>query len=277
LNESNGSFDCSNSDNLVCYPAFTPYPIPGYNKAMADFNVYKLGRVPYRKALDLQLELLEMRKNGEIGDTLLLLEHPHTLTIGRRGNMGNLLAAKDYLSKAGIHFEAISRGGDITYHGPGQLVGYPIMDLNEMGRDIHKYLRNLEETIIVSLEDFGIRARRIKGVTGVWVKWHKIASIGVGIKRWITYHGFALNVNTDLSYFDMIVPCGIQNVQMTSIQRWSSRKDEVDMTKVEESIIKAYSHVYDTTHSNTIIIHSEYGDESIDSDFLSGILKKLGD
>ena len=244
---------------------------------MAEFNVYKLGRVPYQKALDLQLELLEMRKNGEIGDTLLLLEHPPTFTIGRRGNMGNLLAAKDYLSKAGIHFEVISRGGDITYHGPDQLVGYPIMDLNEMGRDIHKYLRNLEETIIVSLEDFGIRARRIKGVTGVWVKWHKIASIGVGIKRWITYHGFALNVNTDLSYFDMIVPCGIQNVQMTSIQRWSSQKGGVDMTNVEESIIKAFSQVFDITHFDTITLHSQNDNESTDLDVLSGILKKLGD
>ena len=223
---------------------------------MNTFKVYKLGKVPYRKALEIQLKLLEMRMNGEIGDTLLLLEHPPTFTIGRRGNMGNLLAAKNYLSKAGIHFEVISRGGDITYHGPGQLVGYPIMDLNGMGRDVHKYLRNLEETIIVSLRDFGIRGRRIKGITGVWTKWHKIASIGVGVRRWVTYHGFALNVNTDLSYFDMIVPCGIENVKMTSIQRWLAKNEEIDMPEAEESIIKAFSQVFNITHTKTTILYS---------------------
>ncbi|MFI5323073.1 MAG: lipoyl(octanoyl) transferase LipB, partial [Thermodesulfobacteriota bacterium] len=137
-------------------------------------------------------------------------------------------------------------------------------------------LRMIEETIIVSLEDYDIQARRIEGVTGVWVKWHKIASIGVGIKRWITYHGFALNVNTDLSYFDMIVPCGIENVQMTSIQRWLSQKDEVDMTKAEESIIKAFSQVFDVTHINTTILDRDIADENIDIDLLSGVWKKLG-
>jgi lipoate-protein ligase B len=240
---------------------------------MNTFKVYKLGTVPYGKALDLQLKLLEMRRNGEIGDTLLLLEHPPTFTIGRRGNLGNLLAAKSYIEKAGIHFEVISRGGDITYHGPGQLVGYPIMDLNNMGRDIHKYLRNLEETIIVSLEDFGIRARRIEGVTGVWAKWHKIASIGVGVRRWVTYHGFALNVNTDLSYFDMIVPCGIENVQMTSIQRWLGKKEYIVMPDVEDSIVKAFSQVFNITHTNTTTLHNNYEDE--DLDLLLDIGKRL--
>ncbi len=244
---------------------------------MNTFKVYKLGKVPYRKALEIQLKLLEMRVNGEIGDTLLLLEHPPTFTIGRRGNMGNLLAAKNYLSKAGIHFEVISRGGDITYHGPGQLVGYPIMDLNGMGRDVHKYLRNLEETIIVSLRDFGIRGRRIKGITGVWAKWHKIASIGVGVRRWVTYHGFALNVNTDLSYFDMIVPCGIENVKMTSIQRWLAKNEEIDMPEAEESIIKAFSQVFSITHSKTTILHSNTPDEGPDFDLLLEIEKRLGD
>lgn len=239
------------------------------------FNVYKLGRVPYAKALDIQLKLLELRKTGEIGDTLLLLEHPHTITIGRRGNMGNLLAANNYLEKAGIHFEVISRGGDITYHGPGQLVGYPIMDLNEMGRDIHKYLRRLEETIIVSLNDFGMRGRRVKGVTGVWVKWHKIASIGVGVKKWISYHGFALNVNTDLSYFDMMVPCGIENVRMTSIQRWLAREEFVDMPEVEESIIKAFTQVFNITNSNITTLHNNDG-RDIDFDLLLETGKMLG-
>lgn len=241
------------------------------------FKVYKLGRVPYGKALDIQLKLLEMRKRGEIEDTLLLLEHPHTITIGRRGNMGNLLAAQNYLEKSGIHFEVISRGGDITYHGPGQLVGYPILDLNDMGKDIHKYLRRLEDTIMVSLEDFGIRARRVKGVTGVWVKWNKIASIGVGVKKWITYHGFALNVNTDLSYFDMMVPCGIENVRMTSIQRWLAKQEFVDMPEVEESIIKAFSQVFNITHSNTITLHDNADGRDIDFDLLLEIEKSLED
>ncbi|MCI0480941.1 MAG: lipoyl(octanoyl) transferase LipB [Candidatus Dadabacteria bacterium] len=244
---------------------------------MNTFKVYKLGKVPYRKALEIQLKLLEMRTNGEIGDTLLLLEHPPTFTIGRRGNMGNLLAAKNYLSKAGIHFEVISRGGDITYHGPGQLVGYPIMDLNGMGRDVHKYLRNLEETIIVSLGDFGIRGRRIKGITGVWTKWHKIASIGVGVRRWVTYHGFALNVNTDLSYFDMIVPCGIENVKMTSIQRWLAKQEEIDMPEAEDSIIKAFSQVFNITNTKTTILYSNASDEGPDFDLLLEIEKRLGD
>lgn len=240
------------------------------------FNVYKLGRVPYAKALDIQLKLLELRKTGEIGDTLLLLEHPHTITIGRRGNMGNLLAANNYLENAGIHFEVISRGGDITYHGPGQLVGYPIMDLNDMGRDIHKYLRRLEETIIVSLDDFDMRGRRVKGVTGVWVKWHKIASIGVGVKKWISYHGFALNVNTDLSYFDMMVPCGIENVRMTSIQRWLAREEFIDMPEVEESIIKAFTQVFNITNTNITTLHNNNGGRDIDFDLLLEAGKMLG-
>jgi lipoate-protein ligase B len=244
---------------------------------MNTFKIYKLGKVPYRKALEIQLMLHEMRTNGEIGDTLLLLEHPPTFTIGRRGNMGNLLAAENYLSKAGIHFEVISRGGDITYHGPGQLVGYPIMDLNGMGRDVHKYLRNLEETIIVSLADFGIRGRRIKGITGVWTKWHKIASIGVGVRRWVTYHGFALNVNTDLSYFEMIVPCGIENVKMTSIQRWLGKKEYIDMPEAEDSIIKAFSQVFDITHTKTTTLHGNTSDEGPDFDLLLEIEKRLGD
>ncbi len=231
--------------------------------------VYKLGRVPYQKALDLQLCLLDRRRKGEIEDTLLLLEHPPTFTTGRSGNMDNLLAARDVLSKKGIHFEVISRGGDITFHGPGQLVGYPILDLNNMGRDIHKYLRNLEETIIVALANYGIPARRIEGVTGVWAKRHKIASIGVGVKRWITYHGFALNVNTDLSYFDMIVPCGIQDVQMTSIQRWLAGKQEIDMADVEKSILQAFSQIFNITLSDTIILDATNTDNPVSFDILS--------
>jgi len=238
---------------------------------MDNFKVYKLGLVPYDKALEIQLDLLERRKRGEIEDTLLLLEHPPTFTIGRRGNMGNLLAAEEYLAKEGIKLEVISRGGDITFHGPGQLVGYPIMDLNKMGRDVHKYLRALEEVIISALEDYRIQARRIEDVTGVWVKWHKIASIGVGVKRWITYHGFALNVNTELSYFDKIVPCGIPDVQMTSVKRWLAKKDEIDMTDAEDSVIRAFSKVFDRRHTKTVNVF----EQTFDFDLLLDIEKQL--
>jgi lipoate-protein ligase B len=186
------------------------------------------------------MKLLEKRKNGEIGDTFLLLEHPPTFTIGRKGDKGHLLINEKYLSERGIHFEEISRGGDITFHGPGQLVGYPIIDLNAKGKDVHKYLRGLEEFIVSVLKNFDIEANRIEGLTGVWVEGHKIASIGVGVKRWITYHGFALNVNTDLSYFDLIVPCGIPDVKMTSVAGWLGMKEEVPLEDVEDAVIKEF-------------------------------------
>jgi len=238
---------------------------------MHNFKVYKLGLVPYDKAIEIQLDLLERRKKDEIEDTLLLLEHPPTFTIGRRGNMGNLLAAEEALKKEGISLEVISRGGDITFHGPGQLVGYPIVDLSDMGRDVHKYLRALEEVIIQALLDCGIKARRIEGITGVWVKWHKIASIGVGVKRWVTYHGFALNVNTDLSYFDKIVPCGIPDVQMTSVQRWLARREEIDMADVEDAVVRAFSKVFNRWHTKTVNVF----EETFDLDLLLDIEKRL--
>lgn len=189
--------------------------------------------------------------------------------------MRNLLTSDKYLSDKGIHFEVISRGGDITFHGPGQMVGYPILDLNEMGRDVHAYLRGLEETIIQGLRPYGIPARRIEGVTGVWAKWHKIASIGVGVKRWITYHGFALNVNTDLSYFDMIVPCGIQDVRMTSIQRWLAKSDEVDVAEAEENIVKAFSQVFNKNHLKTITLFGSNQDDELDFEQLLDVEKRL--
>ena len=210
---------------------------------MDTLNVYKIGLVPYKTALDLQLRLIEKRKNEEIGDTLLLLEHPPTFTIGRKGHKEHLLINEKYLSERGIHFEEISRGGDITFHGPGQLVGYPIIDLKTKGRDVHKYLRGLEELIVSVLEEFDIEANRIEGLTGVWVKGHKIASIGVGVKRWITYHGFALNVNTDLSYFDYIVPCGIKGKKVTSLSKELNK--QVDPEVVKDSLLKYFSEIFE--------------------------------
>lgn len=275
---------------------------------MDGFRAYRLGTVDYQKALDLQLSLIEKRKNEEIDDVLLLLEHPPTFTMGRSGKTEHLLLSQEELKKRGIHFEVISRGGDITYHGPGQLVGYPILDLDKFNRDVHQYLRGIEEVIIRALGDFEIKAERIKGFTGVWVggalntppldsyprpggspntlpiyRYHvsdeeedtdtsdmnsrrpcltyssdmhpspgreKIASIGVGIKNWITYHGFALNVNTDLSYFDMMIPCGIQGVKMTSMKKFLGMAENIEMADVETSVIGAFSKVFNRRLNN---------------------------
>ena len=169
----------------------------------------QLGRLDYPAALQLQQQLAAERKQGLIPDQLLLLEHPHVITLGRNGHLENLLASDDILARAGIAFYPTDRGGDVTYHGPGQLVGYPILDLRDWQRDVGAYVRAVEETIIVTLAEYGIEAGRIPKLTGVWVGERKIAAIGVHLSRWVTSHGFALNVSTDLSYFQYIVPCGL--------------------------------------------------------------------
>jgi len=185
---------------------------------MRKCQVRELGRIDYGPALELQKSLEAERKRGEIPDQLLLLEHPHVITLGRNGHMENLLAGEDVLGRSGISFYPTNRGGDITYHGPGQLVGYPIMDLREWKRDVGAYVRSIEQVIIDTLGDYGIGAERIPKLTGVWVEGRKIAAIGVHISRWVTSHGFALNVATDLSYFQYIVPCGLTK-PVTSMQR----------------------------------------------------------
>ena len=169
----------------------------------------QLGRIDYASALELQQQLAAGRKQGLVPDQLLLLEHPHVITMGRNGHAENLLANDDVLSRAGIAFYPTDRGGDVTYHGPGQLVGYPILDLRDWKRDVGAYVRAVEETIIATLAEYGIQAGRIPKLTGVWVGDRKIAAIGVHLSRWVTSHGFALNVSTDLSYFQYIVPCGL--------------------------------------------------------------------
>jgi lipoyl(octanoyl) transferase len=169
----------------------------------------QLGRVDYASALELQQRLAGDRKQGLVPDQLLLLEHPHVITLGRNGHLENLLADDDILARAGIAFHATDRGGDVTYHGPGQLVGYPILDLRDWKRDVGAYVRAVEEILIATLADYGIAAGRISKLTGVWVDGRKIAAIGVHLSRWVTSHGFALNVSTDLSYFQYIVPCGL--------------------------------------------------------------------
>jgi lipoyl(octanoyl) transferase len=186
--------------------------------------------VDYAEALELQRELVEQRKRGLIPDQLLMLEHPHVVTLGRNGRMENLLAGEEILRRAGISFYATDRGGDVTYHGPGQLVGYPICDLREWKRDVGAYVRAIEQAIIDTLADFGVPAGRIPKLTGVWVGERKIAAIGVHISRWVTSHGFALNVNTDLSYFHYIVPCGLAK-PVTSMARLGVRAAPLEISR----------------------------------------------
>jgi lipoyl(octanoyl) transferase len=185
---------------------------------MRDCFWRDLGRMDYATAFELQHALVEQRKRGEIPDQLLLVEHPHTITLGRNGHIENLLAREEILERAGVAFHPTDRGGDITYHGPGQIVGYPILDLREWKRDVVAYVRAIEQVIVDALADFGLKAGRVPGMTGVWVDGAKIAAIGVHVSRWVTSHGFALNATTDLSYFQYIVPCGLAK-PVTSMAR----------------------------------------------------------
>ena len=211
---------------------------------MSTLDIYELGTVPYEKALEYQESLLAKRIAEKIPDSLILLEHPPTITTGRKGNTGNLLVRKEYLEKHGVSFIHASRGGDITFHGPGQIVGYPILNLKNHEMDIRKHLRNIEEVIIRTLGDFEIEGRRIDGVTGVWVKRSKIASIGIAIRKWVTYHGFALNVSTNLDYFELILSCGITDVRITSIGSWLGNEESIEMDDVVRSVIKNFMGVF---------------------------------
>ena len=174
-----------------------------------------LGEVGYREALDLQSSFVDRRADRKIPDTLLLLTHPHVYTLGRAGDDANLLVPKESLAAEGISVERVGRGGDVTYHGPGQLVGYPICLMEHP--DVHRFVRSIETALIDALGALGVAGRRLEGLTGVWVGEKKIASIGVGIRKWVTYHGFALNVTTDLSYFRRIHLCGLKGREATSI------------------------------------------------------------
>jgi len=178
-----------------------------------------LGLVPYDDGLRLQELAVERLRSGDAPEQLLLLEHPHVFTLGRGADANNILADQDQLQTNSVEVHETGRGGDVTYHGPGQLVGYPIINLKPDRCDVHRYVRDLEEVLIRTIADFGIKGGRIEGLTGVWVGNEKIAAIGVRIARWITSHGFALNVNTDLKFFQMIVPCGITDKGVTSISR----------------------------------------------------------
>jgi lipoyl(octanoyl) transferase len=200
------------------------------------------GRVPYSKALDLQMKICEAKKRGFNKDVLLLLEHPPTITLGRNGNLVNLLINENDLKMRGIEFWNVDRGGDITFHGPGQLVGYPILSLGSGERDVRAYMHHLEESLIRLLHRFGIEGMRDSRFTGVWTATGKIAAMGVHISRWITRHGFALNVNTDLSFYDLIVPCGITGKNVTSMQKHLLR--EVALAEVGGQYIQEFGFVF---------------------------------
>jgi lipoate-protein ligase B len=197
-----------------------------------------MGIVGYDDALAIQTAMLAARIDGTVGDTLLMMEHPHVFTLGR-GAEERFIEG----NPAGVPVRRVSRGGQVTYHGPGQLVGYPILKLEGRDRDVTKYLRNLEAAMIDALAKFGIAAGRRNAMTGVWVGARKIASIGVGIRRWTTWHGFALNVSTDLSYFDSIVPCGIEGCRMTSISELTDRA--VPMREFADAMRESFARVFD--------------------------------
>jgi lipoyl(octanoyl) transferase len=201
----------------------------------------ELGRIGYGAALELQRELVEKRKRGLIPDQFLLLEHPHVITLGRNGRLEHLLASPEVLERAGIEFFHTDRGGDITYHGPGQVVGYPILDLRGWRKDVVAYVRGLEQVIIEALAEFGLRGEREPGRTGVWIQGRKIAAIGVHVSRWVTSHGFAFNVSTDLSYFRYIVPCGL-TAPVTSMAELGV---PADLERVHAALVRAFSRVFE--------------------------------
>ena len=216
--------------------------IPPPPPAGPETAVRRLGRMGYDDAWDLQRELVAARQAGVAPDTLLLLEHPPVITLGRAGHPAHLLGSEAELARRGVSFVETDRGGDITFHGPGQIVGYAIVDLGPRGRDLHRYLRDLESVLIHALAEFGIVAGRVDGLTGVWVGDAKVAAIGIRVSRWITHHGFALNVDTDLSYFDLIVPCGIAGKRVTSMEALLGRA--VDRAAVEDALVRAFERVF---------------------------------
>jgi lipoyl(octanoyl) transferase len=212
---------------------------------MRQLEVRRLGRVSYGEALQLQRALVEDRKADRIGDVLLLLEHPAVLTLGVKGDGGrsHILVTPDALASEGVEVFETGRGGDVTYHGPGQLVGYPIINLKPDRCDVHKYVRDIEEVLIRTAAAFGVTAGRISGLTGVWVGDEKLAAIGVRISRWVTSHGFALNVTTNLDHFKMIVPCGISDRGVTSFARLGV---SAGFAEVEAEAARQFGAVFDS-------------------------------
>jgi lipoate-protein ligase B len=206
-----------------------------------------LGRMAYGEALELQRHIARDRISGAVPqDVLLLVEHPPVVTLGRASKEKHLIASPEFLANNGVELFEVERGGDVTFHGPGQLVGYPIIDLKRHRLDLHWYLRKIEEALINTLADLGIKGERNTAYTGVWTRDRKIASIGVHARDWVTWHGFALNVTTDLSYFDLIVPCGINGVTMTSVAR-ELGIDEVSAQDVRDRVSAKFGEAFDLT------------------------------
>lgn len=205
-------------------------------------SILKLGTEPYKKIWDLQHQIHRMRVNSQINDVLILLQHNHVYTLGKVAKKEHLLLDEKLLIEQGIDLFEIDRGGDITYHGPGQIVGYPILKLNELYEDTHRYLRELEEVIIRVLNEYNIQAYRIPEYTGVWVNDEKIAAIGIKISRWVTMHGFAFNINTNLEFFDKIIPCGIFDKGVTSLKKVLGKN--VDLSEVGNFLIKHFVDVF---------------------------------
>ncbi len=204
--------------------------------------VCDLGLVDYHKGLLLQEKLLNLRKSGTISDVLLLLQHPSVFTIGRSGIVENVIVPKETLVKEGIPVFHTNRGGDITYHGPGQLVGYPILNLREDGLTVHQYVWNLEEVVIRTLADFGIGGQRVSRRRGVWVGEEKVCALGLRVSGEVSMHGFALNVNTNLKYFTYIIPCGITGVSITSVSKLLGH--EVEIGEIQENLLRHFSQVF---------------------------------
>jgi len=206
------------------------------------WHLLRLGIVDYEQAHSLQKRILQDRIDNKCTDHLILLQHNPVITIGRGGDNKNIIVPQTVLDSSHIKVYEIERGGDVTYHGPGQLTGYPIIDLRNYKKDVHWYLRQLEETIIKFLSYYNIVGKRVSGLTGVWVDDEKIAAIGVAVKRWVTYHGFALNINPDLSHFKLINPCGITDKEVTSLTKILGFN--VDMAEVEDKIVSAFSDIF---------------------------------
>jgi lipoyl(octanoyl) transferase len=217
-------------------------PVTPETAARPPLWVVRAGTVPYDAGVALQDRWHAARLAGEAPDTLLLLEHPPVITLGRSSHRENLLVDPAELAARGVEVRESARGGDVTYHGPGQLVGYPIVDLNHRGRDVHRYLRDVEEALIRALAHWGLPGERAAGLTGVWVGRDKVAAIGIGVRRWVTWHGFALNVRTDLDAFSLIVPCGIRDRGVTSLARLLGRPVPDD--EAAAVVVEAFSAVF---------------------------------
>ena len=208
-------------------------------------EVRRLGVVRYQDALDLQRALVEERRGGHVPDLLLLLQHPPVITVGVKGDTGrsHVVAAASLLTQLGIDICDTGRGGDVTYHGPGQLVGYPIIDLRPDRCDVHRYVRDLEEVMLRVCADYHVTAERCDGLTGAWIGEDKIGAIGVRLSRWVTSHGFAFNVSTNLDEFNLIVPCGIPNRGVTSLERVAGR--DISIGEVEDAMVRRFCDVFE--------------------------------